>query len=61
MKYGFSTLEFEMGKTAIVVGNPEKLDAVIATPIEAVKSSEADTALEAAAKATPARRPATWR
>lgn len=56
VKYGFSTLEFEKGKSGIVVGKPEKLDAVITTLIEAVKSGEVDTALEAAAKATPARR-----
>ena len=50
VKYGFSTIEFEKGKTGIVVGKVEKLDSVIATLIDAVKGGEVDALLETAAK-----------
>ena len=57
VKYGFSTLEFEKGKKGIIVGKAEKLDSVLATLIDAVKSGEVDALLETAAKQTPTPRP----
>ena len=57
VKYGFSTLEFEKGKTGIVVGKAEKLDSVLSTLIDAVKGGEVDALLETAAKTSTIRRP----
>ena len=56
VKYGFSTIEFEKGKTGIVVGKPEKLDSTIATLIDAVKTGEIDALLETAAKTSTTRK-----
>lgn len=56
VKYGFSTIEFEKGKTGIVIGKPEKLDSTIATLIDAVKTGEVDALLETAAKTSTIRK-----
>jgi hypothetical protein len=49
-------VEFEKGKTAIVVPSLDKLPGAIDTVIAAVKAGELDTQLESASKSIGARR-----
>jgi len=52
LKSGLKTLELEKGKPGIVVGAPERLDAVLTTLISATKAGELDRAMEQAAPVT---------
>ena len=47
VRYGLRPIEFEKGKAGIVVGAPDKLDAVLQTLIAAVAAGELDTHLQA--------------
>lgn len=47
VKSGLRTLEFEKGKSGIVVGDPKQIPIVIDTLIAAVKAGELDKLLEA--------------
>lgn len=47
VRCGFDALEFEKGKSAIVVGSMDRLDGVISTVISAVKAGELDGMIEA--------------
>ena len=46
VRYGFKTLEFEKGKSAIAVGTVEKLEGVLSTLIAATRAGELDGLLE---------------
>lgn len=48
VRCGFSALEFEKGKTGIVVGSMDRLDGVISTVINAVRVGELDGMIETA-------------
>jgi hypothetical protein len=48
VRSGFDALEFEKGKSAIVVGSVDRLDGVIGTVISAVRAGELDGMIEAA-------------
>ena len=48
MKYGAKPLDFDKGKSAVMVGVPEKLEEVINALITATRSGELDTVLERA-------------
>lgn len=49
LKSGLKTLELDKGKPGIVVGAPERLDAILTTLISATKAGELDKAMELAA------------
>lgn len=51
LRSGLKTLELEKGKPAVLVGPPERLQAVLETLIAATKAGELDSALEAASDA----------
>ena len=48
LRSGLKTLELDKGKPAVLVGPPERLQAVLETLIAATKGGELDSALEAA-------------
>lgn len=50
IKFGSKPIEFEKGKTGIVVGSKDKLPAVIDAPIGAVRAGELDEHFSQAAK-----------
>ena len=52
VKSGLKTLEFEKGKTGIAVGTVERLEAVFATLIAAVRAGELDALLAASTGGT---------
>jgi len=53
LKSGLKTIELDKGKPGIVVGAPERLDAVLTTLISATKAGELDKALELSAPVSP--------